>query len=143
MCSQQMPETKGISPLRILLVEDSALIRDAIVDSLSGNSTIRFDGFATTQDEAIAVLNDRTFDLLLIDIELAKGNGFEVLKAANSQTSSQPRPICIMFTNHAYAYYRNQAKALGVEYFFDKSMDFDLTIETIETAATNHALSQQ
>jgi len=142
MCSQQVPETKDISPLRILLVEDSALIRDAIVESLSDNPAIRFDGFATTQDEAIALLHDRPFELMLVDIELAKGNGFEVIKAINSGISQVSQPLCIMFTNHAYTYYRNQAKELGVEYFFDKSMDFDLTIETIETAAAKHALSQ-
>jgi len=128
--------------MRILLVEDSALIRDAIVDSLSHNPAIRFDGFATTQEEAISQLQDRPFDLLLVDIELAKGNGFEVIKAIKSGISQVPQPLCIMFTNHAYTYYRNQAKALGVEHFFDKSMDFDLTIETIETAAAQHALSK-
>ncbi|HSH73371.1 MAG TPA: response regulator [Methylophilaceae bacterium] len=121
--------------MRILLVEDSSLIRDAVVETLSDNPAIQFDGFATTQDDAIALLEERPFDLLLVDIELAKGNGFEVLKAVNSEGFSHPRPVCIMFTNHAYNYYRTQAKALGVEHFFDKSMDFDLTIETIEAVA--------
>jgi|GEM_PF-345169 len=134
------PDILGISPLRILLVEDSTLIRDAIVESLSWHSGIRFDGFATTQDEAIALLFERQFDLLLVDIELAKGNGFEVLKALDSERFSYPRPICIMLTNHAFGYYRNQAKMLGVEFFFDKSMDFDLAIETVEAAAAKHAL---
>ena len=40
-----------------------------------------------------------------------------------------------MLTNHANAQYRRLAKDLGVKYFFDKSMDFDLAIETIELEA--------
>jgi len=120
MCSQQIPEPEGISPMRILLVEDSALIRDAIVDSLSGNPAIRFDGFATTQSEAIALLHERTFELMLVDIELAEGNGFEVIKALKKGDLSASLPICLMFTNHAYTYYRNQATRFGVSSFFHK-----------------------
>jgi hypothetical protein len=40
-----------------------------------------------------------------------------------------------MLTNHANSQYRKLAKELGVNYFFDKSMDFDLAIETIELEA--------
>lgn len=125
--------------MQILLVEDSALIKDAIVDSLSGNEHVSFEGFARTQEEAIALIYQRPFDLLLVDIELAKGNGFEVLKALESENYQFPRPVRIMLTNHAFSYYRNQAQLLGVEYFFDKSMDFDLAIETIEAEAAKHA----
>jgi DNA-binding NarL/FixJ family response regulator len=139
MCSLQAVEALEADLMRILLVEDSALIRDAIVDTLSGNAAIQFDGFAATQEEAISLLNERSFDLLLVDIELAKGNGFEVLKTVKKEDYSYPPPVCIMLTNHAYSHYRQQAQTLGVDYFFDKSMDFDLAIETIEIEAAKHA----
>lgn len=124
--------------MRVLLVEDSALIRDAIVDTLSGNSSIKFEGFAATQEDAISLLHEREFDLMLVDIELAKGNGFEVLKAVQQEDYAHLKPVCIMLTNHAYTHYRQQAQNLGVDYFFDKSMDFDLAIETIEIEANKH-----
>ena len=40
-----------------------------------------------------------------------------------------------ILTNHANSHYRSMAKDLGVHYFFDKSMDFDLAIEAIELEA--------
>lgn len=138
MSSVQAYENLETDTMRVLLVEDSALIRDAIVDTLSGNSSIKFEGFAATQDDAISLLNEREFDLMLVDIELAKGNGFEVLKAVQQDDYAHAKPVCIMLTNHAYTHYRQQAQNLGVDYFFDKSMDFDLAIETIETEASKH-----
>jgi len=135
----QAAENLATDNMRILLVEDSALIRDAIVDTLSGNPAIRFDGFAATQEDAISLLKERPFDLLLVDIELAKGNGFEVLKAMKNDDYAYPRPVSIMLTNNAYTHYRQQAQQLGVDYFFDKSMDFDLAIETIEIEAAKYS----
>lgn len=40
-----------------------------------------------------------------------------------------------MLTNHAYVIYRHRAQALGVKYFFDKSMHFDEAIEAIKKEA--------
>lgn len=121
--------------MKVLLVEDSALIRDAIVEVLSDSKHLQITEFATTQSKAIELLNEQQFDMLMVDIELEQGNGFEVVKHALSDDYAFKQPIFMMLTNHAHAQYRSLAKSLGVKYFFDKSMDFDLAIETIEQEA--------
>jgi DNA-binding NarL/FixJ family response regulator len=123
------------SPMKILLVEDSALISDALVKILSDDSNLTVDGIATTQNRAIALLDQQQFDMLLVDIELAGGNGFEVIRHTQQADYPFKPPVLIMLTNHANSQYRRLAKELGVNYFFDKSMDFDLAIETIELEA--------
>lgn len=138
----QMPSTRSRktsnSPsMKVLIVEDSALLREALIEILQVCPGLSFEGSASTQDEAISLLQKNHFDMLMIDIELVQGNGFEVIKATQLKTYPFPRPLYVVLTNHAHPQYREMAKQLGVNYFFDKSMDFELAIETIETEAKN------
>lgn len=121
--------------MKVLLVEDSVLIRDALIETLSGAKNLTVDGIAATQNNALALLDTQQFDMLLLDIELAEGNGFEVIKHTQKPSYPFKAPVLIMLTNHANPQYRRLAKDLGVKYFFDKSLDFDLAIETIEHEA--------
>ena len=125
--------------MRVLLVEDSILLRDTMMEILEGAFGLQFDGIAATQADAIALLQHQAFDMLILDIELAQGNGFEVLKATQADDYPFPQPVYIIFTNHAYPQYRLLARQLGVEHFFDKSMDFDVAMETIEEEARKFA----
>ena len=75
--------------MKVLLVEDSALLREAIMDILSSCTSLTFAGIAVTQNEAIDKLHQEQFDLALVDIELAQGNGFEVIRA--TQTDRQTK----------------------------------------------------
>ena len=127
--------TDQLSPMKILLIEDSALISDALVKILSDDKNVIVSGIAKTQSEAIALLDNQQFDMLLVDIELAAGNGFEVIRHIHNVDYPFKLPILIILTNHANSQYRKLAKELGVNYFFDKSMDFNLAIETIEFQA--------
>jgi DNA-binding NarL/FixJ family response regulator len=122
--------------MKVLLVEDSVLIRDTLIELLSGSNDLSIDGVAATQNKAIELLDKQQFDMLLVDIELSQGNGFEVIKHTQEKGYPYPMPVFVMLTNHAHPQYRSLAKNLGVKYFFDKSMDFDLAIEMIEYEAT-------
>ena len=67
---------------RILIVEDDAAIATSLANLLLGEGhTIEQ---AARQDDAIALLNSTHFDLALVDISLAQGNGFAVCAAAKS-----------------------------------------------------------
>lgn len=121
--------------IHVMLVEDSVLIRQALTDALSSSGVALFDGFASTSQEAIAILRSRRFDMVVVDIELSHGTGFDVLQEINKPDFPYPAPVSMVLTNHAYVIYRHRASALGVRYFFDKSMHFDEAIEAIEHEA--------
>lgn len=121
--------------MKVLLVEDSILIRNTLIEILNSNGNLTVNGMAGTQNNAINLLDEQQFDMLLVDIELAEGNGFEVIRHTLRANYPFKPPVLIMLTNHANTQYRKLAKELGVNYFFDKSMDFDLAIETIELEA--------
>lgn len=74
--------------MRVLLVEDDNDIVQALTDLLEG------EGFSVrpcaTQDGAIAALAADTYDIALLDVTLAQGNGFAVCAAAREAAPAMP-----------------------------------------------------
>lgn len=74
--------------MRILLVEDDQAIIRALVDLLKN------EGYevstAQTQDFALALLAEKSFDLALLDVSLPQGNGFAVCAAARDIAPRMP-----------------------------------------------------
>lgn len=135
-------QKKMSKQMKMLLVEDSKLLRYILFDAINHLENITVAGTATTQQQAIDLLNETPFDIVLLDIELAQGNGFEVIKHLQQENYAFKPPVMLMLTNHAHPHYRNLAKTLGVPYFFDKSMDFDLAIDAIELEAERFSNAQ-
>lgn len=131
-----------LEPMKMLLVEDSILLREVLFETINSLNNVAVDGTADTQLKAIDLLNEKAFDILLLDIELAQGNGFEVIRHIQKEHYPFGQPILMMLTNNAHPHYRSLAKSLGVHYFFDKSMDFDLAIEAIELEADRFSNAQ-
>lgn len=67
----------------ILLVEDDSVIIKSLTEFLSdeGFSVSHADG----QSKAISMMNDLSFDILLVDISLKEGNGFAVCACAKEK----------------------------------------------------------
>ena len=76
--------------MRMLLVEDDAAIVASLTDLLrsEGYETRCADG----QDAAVELLRSERFDLALVDVALAQGNGFAVCAAAKA---CDPAPAVI------------------------------------------------
>ena len=79
--------------MRMLLVEDDAAIVASLTDLLrsKGYETRCADG----QDAAVELLRSERFDLALVDVALAQGNGFAVCAAAKA---CDPAPAVIFLT---------------------------------------------
>lgn len=118
--------------MQVLLVEDSPILRESIKEMLSECENVVVDEFAETEQQAIDLLDKKQFDMMIVDIELAQGNGFEVVKHTRKSAYSLNPPTAIMLTNHGNFYYKKLAKLYGVEYFFDKSMQFEEALHIID-----------
>ena len=106
--------------LRVLLVEDSPRIADRIRDLLQTEAGAEVVHVAVDQQGAIRAAQDCDADVMILDLQLRHGTGFGVLQALGSG-----RPTTIIMTNYALPQYRAKAMKLGVEYFLDKSVDFE------------------
>jgi len=106
--------------LRVLLVEDSPLIAERIRDLLQSEASVEVVHVVADEQSAIRAVRDGGTDVMILDLQLRQGTGFGVLKALGSA-----RPTTIIMTSYALPQYRAKAVQLGVEYFLDKSVDFE------------------
>ena len=106
-------------PFQIYVVEDSPILRRLIESSVEGSGA-ELVGYSGSAQKAVAELAMLQPDLILIDISLEFGNGFDVLRALQ-QRKRLPHAIKIVLTNHANDEYRKRSFDLGANHFFDKT----------------------
>lgn len=114
---------------KVLIVDDEELLRHSLsVELISEGYEVETAGDG---DEAIELLRQKTFDIILLDIRMPKINGFEVLKFIKQ---NKPDVRVIMLT--AYADVRNaiEAMKLGAIDFVSKPYDLVDILSSIQRA---------
>ena len=122
-------------PLQVYVVEDSTILRRVLVAAIEAAGGMLV-GSSADADSAIAELSTLRPDLVLIDIGLKSGSGFDVLEALK-KLDPKPAPIKVVLTNYAYDEYRHMSAQLGASAFFDK------TTETSQVLALIGALASE
>lgn len=124
------------TPLRVLLVEDSPLIRERLAESIADPGRIEIVGQADSEQAAIGMLNAASWDAMVLDLQLRHGTGLGVLRALISRRP--PNTKVIVLTNYAFPQYRAKSMALGADYFFDKAREYHRVREVLEDLAADH-----
>ena len=122
------------NPLRVYIVEDSTIIRRLLASTIEAAGA-ELAGSSAGAQSAIADLAVLRPDLILIDIRLSSGSGFDVLRAMQEQNLA-PSAIKVVLTNHASAEYQNLSLNLGADRFFDKSSETSQVLALINALAT-------
>lgn len=108
---------------RILLIEDSAVLSRRLIDLLSEPGRVSVTAQAATQSEALLRLQESTYDVLVVDIELAEGNGVAVIRQVRQLYPPGAQPLVVVLTNYASDFVRDHCFAAGADYFLDKMRD--------------------
>jgi DNA-binding NarL/FixJ family response regulator len=118
-------------PLRVYVVEDSPIIRRSLASVIAeaGGELV---GVSADAEGAIRNVVVQHPDVILIDIRLASGNGFDVLRALK-QYNLAPGARKVVITNYAHAEYKELAIELGADKFFDKTHEMSQAVELIQT----------
>jgi len=131
----------GGARLRVVIVEDSPIIRARLAESLAEIPNIEIVGDAATEADALALMRQANWDVAILDLQLKQGTGLGVLKSL----SQDPRPAgtrIIVFTNYSFPQYRARSMLLGADYFFDKAREFPrVRAVLIELAAGTRPVS--
>jgi len=116
----------------VYLVEDSALVRERLLEMLDAVPGVRVAGMATGADRAIKDILALRPDVVVLDVRLDQGSGFDVLRALHAQA---PDIDVYMLSSFASDPYRHLARQLGALDFFDKAVNFGRVCDIVAARA--------
>ncbi|MFJ3485717.1 Hpt domain-containing protein [Pseudomonas sp. NPDC090202] len=121
-------EAEQTRPLLVMVVDDSVTVRKVTGRLLERNGM----NVLTAKDgvDAMALLQEHTPDVMLLDIEMPRMDGFEVASKVRADEALKHLPI-IMITSRSGQKHRDRAMALGVNDYMSKPYQEAALLESI------------
>ena len=120
--------------ISVLIVDDRDIIRDGLKLSLLRAKDITVTGEASDGIEAVGLIKNNDYDVILMDVNMPRMNGIESTKIIKSI-----KPTINILVHSLFADPENISKALqaGASGFIDKSKSFEYeeAIRTVSTGA--------
>lgn len=113
------------SELRILLIEDSEILRTRLTDMLLEPGRMRVVASAATEQDARHQIEAGEYDVLLVDVELREGTGIGAIRHARKFYPPLRQPVIIVLTNYPLPAVRSRCIAAGADHFLDKMRQFE------------------
>ncbi|MEJ6818254.1 Hpt domain-containing protein [Pseudomonas sp. LF-5] len=123
-------------PLLVLVVDDSVTVRKVTSRLLERHGM----NVLTAKDgvDAMLLLEEHMPDLMLLDIEMPRMDGFEVATQVRNDERLQHLPI-IMITSRTGQKHRDRAMAIGVNDYLGKPYQESVLLESIAHWSKKHA----
>ena len=118
-------------PLRVLLVEDSPLLRGRLENMISQHAAFKVTGLAAAEAEAVEKLDSVPYDVIVVDVELRPGSGIGVIRQArtrNKDPKDGSHVWIIVLTNYDLPTVRERCMQAGADHFLDKMREIDQLI---------------
>lgn len=112
-----------------MIVDDSILLQERLASIIMEQNITTELLFAINTITAIELLEKNKTDIVICDIRMPGGGGFELLKYIKDK---YPKIMVIMMTNYPYPQYKQRALELGAEYFFSKTDDLEKITTVLE-----------
>ncbi len=119
-----------LSQTRILIVDDHSMVREGLRLRLSAFPDLMICGEATTEDEAIEMVNKTNPGLVIVDISLKSGHGVELIKRIKAIDPKVKMLVSSGFQESLYAERALRAGALG---YLNKQDSGEKVIDAIRT----------
>jgi chemosensory pili system protein ChpA (sensor histidine kinase/response regulator) len=118
----------------VMVVDDSVTVRKVTSRLLERNGM----EVVTAKDglDAVAQLQDHQPDIILLDIEMPRMDGFEVASFVRHDDTLRETPIC-MITSRTGEKHRERAMAIGVNEYLGKPFQETELLETIKRLTGN------
>lgn len=116
-------------PLKVLIVDDSISVRHSVarlVESQSWKQLQAVDGL-----DALAKLENYSPDVIILDIEMPRMNGYEFKSSLNNQPMYKDIPI-VMLTSRASEKHQQKARELGINHYLTKPYQDDAFVRLLE-----------
>lgn len=118
--------------MRVLLVEDQPAMLAQLRRILAALSDVDVVAEASTEEQALSWLESHPddWDLALVDLFLAKGHGFNVLRRCQR---CQPHQRAVVLSRYTRDPVRHYAMKAGADAVFDKVSEMDAFISYLKT----------
>lgn len=125
------------SSIRVLIADDSNVVRQSLSALISRLRGIEIVGYARTGIEAMELIRSLKPDAVTLDIHMPKLNGIGVLESIKQE---QIKITTIILSGAVEDEYRHKCVQLGATHFFHKLTEFELLIDLLkELGAQRHA----
>ncbi|HTK80862.1 MAG TPA: response regulator transcription factor [Bacteroidota bacterium] len=124
--------------LKVFIVDDSLIVRSRLVMMLAGVEGVEIIGQVGDAHTAGSVIASSKPDVVILDFQLQSGTGLDVLRYVEGSGSP---PKIIMLTNYATEQLRVKCTFHGVDYFFDKSTEFEKVLDAITSLKAKKQLN--
>ncbi|HMK84323.1 MAG TPA: response regulator [Steroidobacteraceae bacterium] len=121
--------------LRVLLVEDSKVLTERLIEAIRLIPRVELVATADTESGALAAVKRGSIDAIILDLHLKQGTGFGLMRAL---AAAQRRPRIVVLTNYDLPEYKNAAIALGATHFLDKARDYSRLGEVLQELCEAH-----
>jgi len=117
--------------MKVFVVEDSAAVRERLIEMIREIEDIEVVGEAATYDAAVDGILSTRPDVAVLDIKLGDGGGSGI-DVLNQVRKGLPAMKAIVLSNYATPQHMKASADAGAEYFLDKSADFERITEILE-----------
>ncbi len=109
-----------------------------MIEAIDALGPWRVTASADAPEDAIALLSSQQFDSVIVDLQLKRGSGIDVLSWLQETGRARSAFVAVL-TNHALPTYRERCEQYGVRHFFDKSLEFDRVLDALIDDAQRRA----
>ncbi len=128
-----------MKPIKVLLVDDQALIREGLKSLLALNEEIIVVGEACDGKDALSKLDETLADVMLLDIRMPEMSGIELLKHLNEVGLSIPTIILTTFDDHELVL---EGMRFGAKGYLLKDISLESLVNAIQTVNRGETLVQ-
>lgn len=129
------------SPIRVVIVDDHALIREGLFRVLSVDSRFEVVGEAATAPEALGLLRTTRPDVVVVDLDLGRGSGLDLIASLRAERLPTRALVLTMHDDTVHAIRALQGGALG---FLSKSSTVEVLRDAVlRVSRGEHALTTE
>ena len=131
---------KAAPPVRVLLVDDSAVSLQGLKTVLSKSTRLTIVGTASSETEAMAAIHAHEPDVVVLDVHVRGTSGIDMCRVIHER---HPKIAVFIFTAHDNKELLHEAILAGAQGYLLKSASGEAIVKSLEAVSSGQAVMDQ